>query len=434
MQKDIKKKKFEKNQLLVALYAAAVCFLTYAVVYAFRKPFTAATFQGMYFAGIGYKVWLVISQAVGYTLSKFYGIRFIAGLKRFGRWKIILLLILIAWTALLFFAVTPAPYNIIFLLINGFPLGMIWGIVFSYIEGRRATDFIGAVLAVSFIFSSGFVKSVAKYIMLQWGVTEFWVPFITGLVFLLPLLLLLFLIEKIPPPSAADIVQKKERSPMTKKQRQQIITTYAPGLATLIFVYAFLTIFRDIRDNFAADIWKELGFASQAAIFTNTEIPVTLAVLVVVSLLVFVKNNFTAFAISHLLIACGFLISGVCTWFFLQQQLSPFNWMLLVGLGLYMAYIPFNCILFERMFAAFKLNGNAGFFIYLADAFGYLGSILILSGKEIFKIDLNWVQFYSQSVLGLSVIGIAGTFISLIYFTGKHKKSTVLWRSAQPSL
>lgn len=433
MQKGINNSK-KHSQLQVALYAAAVSFLTYAVVYAFRKPFSAATFEGMYVGGISYKVCLVISQALGYTLSKFYGISFIAGLKRFGRWKIILLLILTAWAALFFFAITPAPYNIVFLFINGFPLGMIWGIVFSYIEGRRATDFIGAVLAVSFIFSSGFVKSVAKYIMLYWGVTEFWSPFITALLFFIPLLLLLYLLEKIPPPSVADIAARKERLPMSKKMRKDLLATYLPGLVTLIIVYTFLTVFRDIRDNFAADIWSELGFANQANIFTSTEIPVTLVVLAVVALLVFIKNNFAAFIVSHLLIITGFLISGAATYFFMHYQLSSFNWMLFVGLGLYTAYIPFNCILFERLFAAFKLNGNAGFFMYLADSFGYLGSMVVLLGKELFQIKLQWVTFYSQSVLLLSVIGIAGTVVSALYFTAQHKKSLTVWGSVQPSL
>ncbi|MEI4594849.1 DUF5690 family protein, partial [Klebsiella pneumoniae] len=88
---------------------------------------------------------------LGYLAAKFYGIKFIAELKRLGRYKIVLLLVGIAWLAWLLFALIPAPYNIICLFINGFPLGMLWGVIFSYIEGRKATDFIGAALAVSFI-------------------------------------------------------------------------------------------------------------------------------------------------------------------------------------------------------------------------------------------------------------------------------------------
>ena len=142
------KKSFFNQPFFTAVYAALVVFLTYGTVYAFRKPFTVATFDGLTFLGVNYKVCLIISQLIGYVASKFYGIKFIAELKNVGRWKVMLILIGTSWVSLLFFAIVPAPYNIIFLFFNGFPLGIIWGIIFSYIEGRRATDFIGAALAV----------------------------------------------------------------------------------------------------------------------------------------------------------------------------------------------------------------------------------------------------------------------------------------------
>ena len=62
----------------------------------------------------------------------------------------IIKLIAIAWIALLFFAITPPPYNIFFLLLNGIPLGIIYGLVFSYLEGRKTTELLGAVLASLF--------------------------------------------------------------------------------------------------------------------------------------------------------------------------------------------------------------------------------------------------------------------------------------------
>jgi hypothetical protein len=83
-----------------------------------------------------YKVVLVISQVIGYMLGKFYGIRFIASLQPARRAKIILQLIFIAWVSLFLFAIVPAPYNFIFLFINGFPLAMVWGLVFGF-SGRQ---------------------------------------------------------------------------------------------------------------------------------------------------------------------------------------------------------------------------------------------------------------------------------------------------------
>ena len=173
----------------ISIYAALCSFCVYFCMYAFRKPFTAAGFEGLYFLRIDYKVWLVSAQLIGYMLSKFYGIRFIAGMQPGKRANMIIVLIIFAWIALFLFAVTPSPYNIIFLLLNGFPLGMIWGLVFSYLEGRRTTEFMGAVLSVSFIFSSGVVKTVGKGLMLNNHVSEFWMPFYTASIFLVPLFL-----------------------------------------------------------------------------------------------------------------------------------------------------------------------------------------------------------------------------------------------------
>jgi hypothetical protein len=60
------------------------CFLTYTMIFGFRKSYTVCTFDGMRFAGLNYKTILVLSQMIGYLLAKFYGIKFISELKRLG--------------------------------------------------------------------------------------------------------------------------------------------------------------------------------------------------------------------------------------------------------------------------------------------------------------------------------------------------------------
>ena len=417
-----KKTEVAAQPVTTAIYAAVVAFLTYAAVYAYRKPFTIATFDGLKFWGIPYQTLLIISQVIGYMLSKFYGIKFIAELRKLARWKSIAILVGIAWLALLAFAITPAPWGMIFLLLNGFPLGLIWGIVFSYIEGRRTTDFIGSALAVSFIFSSGFVKSVAKWLMLHTSITEQWMPFATGAVFVLPMILFVYLLEKTPPPTHEDIVSRSVRLPMNKEDRLRFFHKFTIGLCVIIVTYLFLTVIRDIRDNFMANIWNDLGYGKTSAIFTTTEIPTTLAVLLLMSLLVLVRKNIFAFKLIHVIILLGFLLAGISSWLFLQQRLDPVYWMTLVGLGLYTAYIPFNSIFFERMIASFKVAGNVGFLIYLADSFGYLGSVGVMLSKEIFQIKLGWAQLYPKAVVLFSIIGISGTLISYFYFSKKYNQ------------
>ncbi len=142
---------------------------------------------------------------------------------------------------------------------------------------------------VSFIFSSGFVKSVGGW-LLQLGISEFWVPFCTGLVFALPLLFFIYLMERIPPPDTADEAARMSRTPMSSEQRKLFIRQFLPGLIACILIYAFATLFRDIRDNFSADMWKEMGYLNQPAIFAKTETPITLIILGLIGSMVMIKT------------------------------------------------------------------------------------------------------------------------------------------------
>ncbi|MBC7850482.1 MAG: hypothetical protein H7Y31_12145 [Chitinophagaceae bacterium] len=420
MAEQVATQRFTRHQLLTAIYAALIAFLTYACVFAYRKPFTVAVFDGISFWGVPYQTLLIISQGIGYMLSKFYGIKLISELKRIGRWRTSALLIGIAWLALLLFALVPPPYGMIFLLINGFALGFMWGVVFSYAEGRRATDFIGAAMAVSFIFAGGFTRAVAIFLRDTWNVPEQWLGFATGLVFLIPLIVFTILIERIPPPDKLDEQERTVRQPMDKEKRRQLIKKFKWGLIAVTVTYLFLTILRDIRDNFMANMWNELGYGKKPAIFTSTETITSIIILVMMSLLVIMRNNFKAFKVIHWIIIAGFVLAGLSSVLFLYGEIDGATWMQLTGLGLYMGYIPFNCVFFERMIATFKIAGNVGFLIYIADAFGYLGSMTVMLSKEIFRVQLNWVSFFSIAVVIFSVVGVAATILSLIYFKNKY--------------
>ena len=71
---------------LFACYAITASFSTYFCMYAFRKPFAAATYEELdTFLGLDLKTALVISQVVGYTLSKVIGMRVCSELSRANR-------------------------------------------------------------------------------------------------------------------------------------------------------------------------------------------------------------------------------------------------------------------------------------------------------------------------------------------------------------
>jgi len=413
----------QANGLVFCLYTILAAFGTYSCMYAFRKPFAVATFADYELLGVDYKIWLITAQVIGYTTSKFLGIKVVSELKKQARAISTIVLVVIAELALLGFAITPAPFNILFLFLNGLPLGMVWGIVFSYLEGRRYTEVLGAGLCVSFIFSSGFVKSIGKWLMLEFNVGPFWMPFTTGLIFLIPLIVFQILLDQTPEPNQDDIAQRTERVPMNGWSRVEMIKRFGPGLFVLVLTYMALTAFRDFRDNFAAEIWTSLGYGASPGIFTYTEIPIALGVLVIMSLVMLIKNNLHALMANHLIIVTGFFLLGFGTVLFNNAVIGPVAWMTMVGFGLYLGYVPFNSIFFDRLIAAFRSAGNVGFLIYLADSFGYLGSVGVMFYKNFGHPNITWLTFFKNGAIVVGFIGIISTIVSMLYFYFIHKKN-----------
>ena len=91
------------SDLLFILWAGGAALLSYSLVYALRKPFTAATFDGLEAFGLDYKVLVTIIQILGYLIAKFIGIKLISELKRENRLKFILVSIAVAELSLVAF-------------------------------------------------------------------------------------------------------------------------------------------------------------------------------------------------------------------------------------------------------------------------------------------------------------------------------------------
>jgi MFS family permease len=411
-----------KSQWAALFLAAMAAFSTYFCMYAFRKPFSAATFEGMQFFGIDYKIVLIIAQVFGYASSKFWGIHFISGLKAGHRARAILALVGLAWLALLLLAIVPAPYNVWCLFLNGLPLGLIWGIVFSYLEGRQSTEILGAVLAASFIISSGVVKAIGKYLLDHWGLSDFWMPFWTGSLFVLPLLLSVYLLDQTPPPSAEDKALRHPREPMTKLERRVLFKKYQLGLVAFIIFYTMITILRDFRDNFMVEIWSSLGYKN-AAVLATAELPIAFGVLLIIGGLVWVRNNRTAFQLNHVFLVFSSLFLLACNWLWQHELLSAKAWMIGIGFGVFLSYLLFHSIIFERLLAVFREPGNVGFLMYLSDSFGYLGSVAVLLFKNFAATNISWVRFFITLVYGTGALGLLLAIASWWYFHQKFYSS-----------
>ena len=199
-------------------WALVAAFGTYFCMYGFRKPYTAATYTGVSFFVLDYKTMLVISQTIGYVLAKWIGIKIVSEIKPIKRIGAILGLIVFAEMMLLLFGLIPKPWNAICLLLNGLPLGIIFGLVLSFVEGRKNTEFLIAGLCASFIVSDGVSKSVGA-MLLGWGVTGQWMPVLAGLIFAGPTLIFIAMLACVPAPTVHDVASRSAREPMTGRDR-----------------------------------------------------------------------------------------------------------------------------------------------------------------------------------------------------------------------
>ena len=362
---------------LFVLWAGGTALLSYSLVYALRKPFTAAEFEGLQVYGMDYKIAVSIIQLLGYVSAKLLGIKYIFELRPEGRLKFIIGSAALSEISLIAFGVLPIPYNIVALYFNGLSLGCMWGVIFSFLEGRRTTDILASIMGVSMALSSGVAKSLGLYALNQLHVSEFWMPALIG--------------------------------------------------ANLL-----LTVQRDIKEDFIVCIIDVQAISSWA--FAQIDSIATFVLLAVFALLATTYNHLKVLCM--LLILSTF---GMGTLAFLgategNEHIPTTIWLFLQSLCLDIAYLSFQTIFFERFIACFKIKGNVGFFIITIDFVGYLGTLGLLLFKEFCASHIDWASFYNHMSLFIGVACCLSFIASLIYmiYARKRKQGPLPEKAEQP--
>ncbi len=412
---------------LFTVVAIMAAFSTYFCMYAFRKPFSAASYEGLQFLNTSFdlKTVLVTSQIIGYALSKMIGIKVVSEITRRSRFRMLVGMILAAQAALFAFAVLPPSLKVMAIFFNGLPLGMVWGLVVWYLEGRKTSEMLLAGLSCSFILASGVVKDIGRWLMSAHEIDQFWMPFVTGCLFLMPFLLSAYLLNRLPEPSRDDRLARMERSTMDGSQRWAFIRQFLPGMVMLMIAYFFLTAYRDFRDNFGVEIFDQLGYGiNEDAIFTRSELWVAFGVVGALAMLNLIKNNLWGLIGAFGVMTSGVMLMGVGTLLFDNGMIDGLTWMILCGLGSYLAYVPYGSVLFERLIASTRAMGTAVFVIYVADSIGYVGAIGVMGVKDQFAADVSRLDFFRYLTYGMSVLGVVMLVSSLIYFMVCHEHKT----------
>ncbi|MBN2475938.1 MAG: hypothetical protein JXB62_15105 [Pirellulales bacterium] len=407
-------------------YAIVASFSVYFFMFAFRKPFAAAQYEGLSFLGtkVDLKTALVIGQVLGYGLCKYAGIKFCSEIGRATRANALVLLILLAEAAWLLFGVLPNDWKVVAVFLNGFPLGMIWGLIVWYLEGRRTSELLLAGMSCSYIVASGLFKDIGLVMMTTFDMPEPWMPAVTGLCFLPAYLLAVWMLNQLPEPDLQDVAARVRREPMTAAERLAFVKRFLPGLLLLLVVYFFLNAYREYRDNFGREMFLELGYDGMPAMFTRAELVVAFGVMAALAALNLIQDNRRGLLGAFAIMACGTLLLGVSTLLLQLGHISGFSWMVAVGLGAYLAYVPFGSVLFDRLIASTRAIGTAVFAIYIADALGYTGTISVMLYSDLAQGDVSRLDFFRGLTCFMSALGTLLLAAGCVYFFVKSRAST----------
>ena len=409
---------------LFVLWAGGTALLSYSLVYALRKPFTAAEFEGMQVAGMDYKIAVSVVQLLGYVTAKLMGIKYISELKPESRLKFVINSAALSEISLLVFGLFPAPYNIAALFFNGLSLGCMWGVIFSFLEGRRTTDILASIMGVSMALSSGVAKSMGLYAINSLHVSEFWMPALIG-AFAFPLLCVLgWTMTKFPKPTEADIASRSVRVTLDGRQRWVLFRKFMPVLLMLFAANLLLTVQRDVKEDFIVCIIDVSTVSSWA--FAQIDSIATLVLLAVFALLATTYNHLKVLCVLLVLSIAGMGTLAFVAANFERMQLPVNVWLFLQSLCLDMAYLSFQTIFFERFIACFKIRGNVGFFIITIDFVGYMGTLALLVFKEACASHVDWALFYNQMSVYIGVaccLAFVGSLVYMIHADKRFRKN-----------
>ena len=189
-----------------------------------------------------------------------------------------------------------------------------------------------------------------------------------------------------------------------------------PFLVLLFVANLMLVVLRDIKEDFLVKIIDMNGQSSW--MFAQVDTVVTLIILALFGAMVFVKSN-----IKVLVALLGLVVLGTATMSFISfnydsLQLDAITWLFVQRLCLYIAYLCFQSIFFDRIIA----------FI------GYTGTVLVLMFKEFAHVDINWLEFYNILSGYVGLICTVAFTCSMINLIQRNKKEKQLKKAKEAEM
>ncbi len=387
--------------------------------FALREPFLATPLAGtisVFGAGpVDLRAACITAQALGLALSQPIGAVAVVELDPARRVPALAGVLGVAELALVMLALVPPPLAPVCLFVDGLALGLVWGLVFSFLEGRRVSDGLGAVAAAGYLLAGGAMRSFGHAVD-SLGVPALWAPAAAGAAAALPLAGALWLLAQFPPPNRQDEAERLFRAPMTSAMRSQFLRASALGLGLLVAAHALLSGYRELRTRMTLELWGVLAPPDAPSVLTAAELPAAVATVVAIGGLMIFRDHRRALAAVHGLILLGLAAIGGSTVLYLGGAVGPTSWMVTIGAGLFLVHVPFMTVLFDRLVAAVGLVGTAVFMVFVAGTFGHAGRLAVLAVEMVRGPLVDSLDGFARASLAVTALATVLVVASAAYF------------------
>jgi len=206
----------------------------------------------------------------------------------------------------------------------------------------------------------------------------------------------------------------------------RIINNDLPGVVFLMLGYLLLQTYRSLRDDFMDVILLDMGYTVQSSDFAGIESLVGVSVICVLGLLWFFRNNRHAVWANMVLVSLGAMVTGVSTLLLTGGHIGPRAFFVVNGIGLYVAYVPFQSILIDRLLASLHTVATAAFLLAVADSSGYISVVILYLSKNVYAVvgthAINWSRLLMLASYVVSIVVPLSMLASAWYFAPRMKE------------
>jgi uncharacterized membrane protein YwzB len=289
--------------------------------------------------------------------------------------------------------------------------------MFTYLEGRRSTEITSGMLNFFIILGGALARAVGSAILDALpSHLHAWMPLITAGIGLPIALVSVLLLDAVPRPTLEDVRERAVRRPMPSSERTAFLKRFWPGLTLLSINYMLMVTFRSFRDYFCANVYKDMLHRDVTSLdYILADWPAGAVACSMMMSVASLRDNRKGVQAMHVMMVIGAAILAAVTVLFQLHYLSGELAIICIGIGLYVAWLPSQAILFDRILSASDTPGTSVFLIFATDFLGYVGTLALLFYKSFAHIG-SVTDLFLYTSLGLAGCVAVLSVCSVVYF------------------